>query len=146
MVLPYERRSYSQNNCTPFTFWIPIIKYVTDDFRVGRHTRSSPRCRYSQVKHSLAAQELPYARPQDFPTVGLSATRRHQQFSGCKGRRSCPLLGGGETKAKCRALSTVTQQSSDRSENGSRTFKLLLELNQTGHNTLATKTTCHRRK
>lgn len=76
-LLPYKRRGNSQNNCTPFIFWIPIIKDVPKDSGVGGHAGASPSCRDSQVEHGLAAQELPDARPQHLPPVRLPAPRTH---------------------------------------------------------------------
>lgn len=96
--LPYKCRGYSQNNCTPFIFWIAIIKYVTNDFRVRRHACASPSCWYAQVEHGLAAQELPDARPQDFPTISLSAAGTHGGILGYKGKNSCLLCSSREIK------------------------------------------------
>lgn len=109
--LPYKCRSYPQNNCTPFFFWISIIKYVTNNFWVRCHTGSSPRCWNSKVEHGLAAQELPYAWPQDLPTIGLPAaeTQAGRKPSGCKGKECYLLLSWGKQGLRSEVLCSKSQ-------------------------------------
>lgn len=78
-LLPYKCRGYSQNDCTPFMFWVPIIKDVPKDSGVGGDAGAGAGGRDPQVEHGLAAQELADAGAQHLPPIRLPAPGTHGQ-------------------------------------------------------------------